>query len=150
MTTPLAGITVLDFGQIYQGPYATLLMAKAGANVIKIEPPGGEPLRRRVLATGKGDTTLPIAMLNANKRAMTLNLKIRPGQRRCCPRWPRAPTCCWRIFRPARWTGSASATTCCRRSTRGWSMPPAPASAFPARIATTWRWTSPSRRPPGS
>jgi crotonobetainyl-CoA:carnitine CoA-transferase CaiB-like acyl-CoA transferase len=39
MTTPLAGITVLDFGQIYQGPYATMLMAKAGANVIKIEPP---------------------------------------------------------------------------------------------------------------
>ena len=52
MTTPLAGITVLDFGQIYQGPYATMLMAKAGANVIKIEPPGGEPLRRRVIATG--------------------------------------------------------------------------------------------------
>ena len=40
VTTPLAGITVLDFGQIYQGPYATLLMAKAGADVIKIEPPG--------------------------------------------------------------------------------------------------------------
>ena len=41
---PLAGIVVLDFGQVYQGPYATLLMAKAGADVIKIEPPQGEPL----------------------------------------------------------------------------------------------------------
>jgi CoA:oxalate CoA-transferase len=80
MTTPLAGITVLDFGQIYQGPYATLLMAKAGANVIKIEPPGGEPLRRRVLASGEGDTTLPMAMLNANKRAVTLNLKSERGR----------------------------------------------------------------------
>ena len=79
MTTPLAGITVLDFGQIYQGPYATMLMAKAGANVIKIEPPGGEPLRRRIIATG-GDTTLPIAMLNANKRAVTLNLKSDAGK----------------------------------------------------------------------
>jgi crotonobetainyl-CoA:carnitine CoA-transferase CaiB-like acyl-CoA transferase len=39
---PLAGIVVLDFGQVYQGPYATLLMAKAGADVIKIEPPHGE------------------------------------------------------------------------------------------------------------
>ena len=79
MTTPLAGITVLDFGQIYQGPYATMLMAKAGADVIKIEPPGGEPLRRRVIATG-GDTTLPIAMLNANKRGVTLNLKSAAGK----------------------------------------------------------------------
>ncbi|WP_428489174.1 CaiB/BaiF CoA transferase family protein [Rhodopila sp.] len=79
MTTPLAGITVLDFGQIYQGPYATMLMAKAGADVIKIEPPGGEPLRRRVIATG-GETTLPIAMLNANKRGVTLNLKSEAGK----------------------------------------------------------------------
>ena len=79
MTTPLAGITVLDFGQIFQGPYATMLMAKAGADVIKIEPPGGEPLRRRVIATG-GDTTLPMAMLNANKRAVTLNLKSESGK----------------------------------------------------------------------
>ncbi|MDR3539303.1 MAG: CoA transferase [Acetobacteraceae bacterium] len=79
MTTPLGGITVLDFGQIYQGPYATFLMAKAGADVIKIEPPGGEPLRRRVIATG-GETTLPIAMLNANKRAVTLNLKSPRGR----------------------------------------------------------------------
>jgi crotonobetainyl-CoA:carnitine CoA-transferase CaiB-like acyl-CoA transferase len=44
---PLAGIVVLDFGQVFQGPYATLLMAKAGADVIKIEPPHGEPLRWR-------------------------------------------------------------------------------------------------------
>lgn len=79
MSTPLAGVTVLDFGQIYQGPYATMLMAKAGADVIKIEPPGGEPLRRRIIATG-GDTTLPIAMLNANKRAVTLNLKTDAGR----------------------------------------------------------------------
>jgi CoA:oxalate CoA-transferase len=79
MTTPLAGITVLDFGQVYQGPYATMLMAKAGADVIKIEPPGGEPLRRRAIASG-GDTTLPMAMLNANKRAVTLNLKSDAGK----------------------------------------------------------------------
>jgi crotonobetainyl-CoA:carnitine CoA-transferase CaiB-like acyl-CoA transferase len=54
-------------------------MAKAGANVIKIEPPGGEPLRRRAIAAG-GDTTLPMAMLNANKRAVTLNLKSEAGK----------------------------------------------------------------------
>ena len=76
---PLAGITVLDFGQIYQGPYCTLLLAKAGANVIKIEPLTGEPLRRRALTDGKG-ATLPVAMLNANKRAITLNLKDARGR----------------------------------------------------------------------
>src|SRR5438477_5497821 len=76
---PLAGITVLDFGQVYQGPYATLLMAKAGADVIKIEPPQGEPLRRRA-PPGKS-TTFPIAMLNSNKRAITLNLKHERGGR---------------------------------------------------------------------
>jgi CoA:oxalate CoA-transferase len=70
---PLAGVVVLDFGQVYQGPYATMLMAKGGADVIKIEPPNGEPLRRRAPA-GKS-TTFPIAMLNGNKRAITLNLK---------------------------------------------------------------------------
>src|ERR1051325_10825012 len=70
---PLAGLVVVDFGQIFQGPYATLLLAKGGADVIKIEPPGGEPLRRR--ARPGTDSTLPFAMLNQNKRAVTLKLK---------------------------------------------------------------------------
>lgn len=75
---PLAGITVIDFGQIYQGPYATLLMAKAGARVIKVEPPHGEPGRLRA-QVGKG-ATLPLAMLNSNKSAVTLNLKSEKGR----------------------------------------------------------------------
>jgi CoA:oxalate CoA-transferase len=75
---PLAGVIVLDFGQVYQGPYATLLMAQAGADVVKIEPPNGEPLRRRA-PPGKS-TTFPIAMLNSSKRAITLNLKHPKGR----------------------------------------------------------------------
>ena len=75
---PLAGLVVIDFGQIFQGPYATLLLAKAGADVIKIEPLHGEPLRRRA-APGKS-ATLPFAMLNQNKRAVTLNLKHPRGR----------------------------------------------------------------------
>ena len=78
MATPLSDLIVLDFGQIFQGSYATLLMAKAGANVIKIEPPTGEPLRRRAPPGAK--TTLSFAMLNANKRAITLNLKTERGR----------------------------------------------------------------------
>jgi CoA:oxalate CoA-transferase len=75
---PLAGLVVIDFGQIFQGPYATLLLAKGGADVIKIEPPHGEPLRRRA-QPGKS-ATLPFAMLNQNKRAVTLNLKHPRGR----------------------------------------------------------------------
>lgn len=44
---PLDGVTVVDLGQVYRGPYATYLMALAGANVIKIEPLAGEPVRQR-------------------------------------------------------------------------------------------------------
>jgi CoA:oxalate CoA-transferase len=75
---PLAGVTVIDFGQIFQGSYASVLMAKAGADVIKIEPPHGEPLRQRA-PPGRA-STVPFAMLNANKRGITLNLKSPRGR----------------------------------------------------------------------
>ena len=75
---PLAGVTVIDLGQVYQGPYATLLMAKAGADVIKVEPLGGDSTRRRG-TPGEG-AALPFAMLNANKRSVTLNLKHARGR----------------------------------------------------------------------
>ena len=77
--TPLSDVTVLDFGQIFQGPYASFLLAKAGAFVIKIEPPRGEPGRRRA-EPGKS-ATLPFAMLNQNKHAITLNLKHERGRK---------------------------------------------------------------------
>ena len=72
MTTPplpLSGIVVLDLTQIYAGPYATFLMAMAGAEVIKIEPRTGENLRSR---GDLGGVAYPFAMLNANKKPVTL------------------------------------------------------------------------------
>lgn len=75
---PLAGVTVLDLTQIYQGPYATFLMAKAGAEVIKMEPVLGEPTRIR--AKVSGGASLPMAMLNVNKKGITLNLKSPRGK----------------------------------------------------------------------
>jgi len=71
---PLAGITVLDLGQIYQGPYCGFLLAMAGARVIKIEPPQGEPVRSRRGAS------LPLAMLNSNKEGVSLDLKSSAGR----------------------------------------------------------------------
>jgi CoA:oxalate CoA-transferase len=75
---PLQGVTVLDLGQIYNGPYASFLMAMSGARVIKIEPPGGESMRRRA-SVGSG-AMLPFAMLNSNKEFVTINLKSPAGR----------------------------------------------------------------------
>ena len=74
---PLSGITVLDLSHVYNGPYATFLMAMAGANVIKIEPHHGEHLRSR---GDMGGAALPFAMLNSNKKPVTLNLKAEKGR----------------------------------------------------------------------
>lgn len=71
---PLAGITVLDLGQIYQGPYCGFLLAMAGARVIKIEPPLGDQVRSR-----RG-VSVPLAMLNSNKEGITLDLKTDEGR----------------------------------------------------------------------
>ena len=74
---PLSGITVIDLSHVYNGPYATFLMAMAGADVIKVEPPQGEHLRSR---GNMGGAALPFAMLNSNKKAVTLNLKTEKGR----------------------------------------------------------------------
>lgn len=80
MTTqhyPLDGVTVIDLSHVYNGPYATFLMAMAGANVIKVEPFQGEHLRSR---GDMGGAALPFAMLNSNKKPVTLNLKTEKGR----------------------------------------------------------------------
>lgn len=74
---PLAGMTVVDLSQIYNGPYATFLLAQAGADVIKVEPKGGEHLRRRGVV---GGAALPFAMLNGNKKSVALDLKTEGGK----------------------------------------------------------------------
>jgi CoA:oxalate CoA-transferase len=75
---PLDGIKVLDLGRYYQAPYAGFLLALAGAEVVKIEPIQGEPMRRRA-ATG-GHTSFQQAILNVNKHHVTLDLKHPRGK----------------------------------------------------------------------
>lgn len=75
---PLEGITVLDLGQIYNGPYCGYLLAMAGARVIKVEPPTGEGMRGR--RGGDGLLSYPFMMLNGNKETVTLNLKDERGR----------------------------------------------------------------------
>ena len=73
---PLTGITVLDLGQIYNGPYCGYLLAMAGARVIKVEPPGGEAMR----GTSDPPMSYPFMMLNGNKASVTLNFKSDAGR----------------------------------------------------------------------
>jgi crotonobetainyl-CoA:carnitine CoA-transferase CaiB-like acyl-CoA transferase len=46
MPLPLDGLLVLDFSTLLPGPMATLMLAEAGAEVVKVERPGGEDMRR--------------------------------------------------------------------------------------------------------
>lgn len=73
---PLDGITVLDLGQIYSGPYCTLLLAYLGAEVIKVEPIGGEHTRERVT----GQESHAYVMLGSSKQAICVNLKHEAGR----------------------------------------------------------------------
>lgn len=74
---PLAGVVVLDLTQVYNGPYATFLMAQAGATVIKVESPEGEHLRKRQKAAGVVE---PFGVLNANKKNVVVDLQTASGR----------------------------------------------------------------------
>jgi alpha-methylacyl-CoA racemase len=70
---PLAGIRVLDFTTLLPGPMATLLLAEAGAEVIKIERPDGEDMRRYRPFWGR--ESVMFAMLNRGKKSVAADLK---------------------------------------------------------------------------
>ena len=76
MEQPLNGIRVLDLGQIYQGPYCGMILSFLGADVVKVERPGGETLRDR---SPDGETP-EVQLLNPSKRGITLNLKTEEGK----------------------------------------------------------------------
>ncbi|MDR0203251.1 MAG: CoA transferase [Delftia acidovorans] len=75
---PLQGIRVLDIGTFIAGPYCATLLAEFGAEVIKVEPPGGDGLRRFGTMTDCGDT---LVWLNEsrNKKCVTLDLRSSAG-----------------------------------------------------------------------
>lgn len=71
---PLAGIRVLDFSTLLPGPLATLILAEAGADVIKIERPGtGDEMRR--FTPRLGSSSAPFAQLNFGKKSIVQDLK---------------------------------------------------------------------------
>ncbi len=76
---PLEGYRVIELGQLLAGPFAGSLLAYFGAEVIKVEPPGGgDPLRNwRVVKDG---TSLWWRSLGRNKKCITLDLKTEKGR----------------------------------------------------------------------
>jgi formyl-CoA transferase len=76
-TGPLAGIKVVEMGQLIAGPFCGQLLGDMGADVIKLEPPGqGDPMR----VWGRGDYPLWWEVVARNKRAVSCNLREPEGQ----------------------------------------------------------------------
>ncbi|MEU8224119.1 CoA transferase [Kribbella sp. NPDC048915] len=74
MNGPLSGLVVADFSRILAGPYATMLLADLGADVIKVESPGGDDTRSWQPPVRDGISTYYLAV-NRNKRSVALDLK---------------------------------------------------------------------------
>ena len=79
MSLPLAGIRVLDLSQLLAGPYCTMMLADLGADVLKVEPPTGDPQRgaMKVKAEDEGPAYMAI---NRNKRGLRIDLSSPDGR----------------------------------------------------------------------
>lgn len=73
---PLEGIRILDLGQYITGPFATVLLAELGADVIKVEPPTGDPFR----SWEGGPLKATFMAFNRGKRSIVLDLKADDGR----------------------------------------------------------------------
>ena len=75
---PLEGIRVLDLTQFLSGPYATQILGDLGADVIKLEPPQGDPIRV-VPPHFVGDMSAYFLCINRNKRCVAVDMKVAEG-----------------------------------------------------------------------
>jgi alpha-methylacyl-CoA racemase len=81
---PLDGVTVLDFTTLLPGPLATLILAEAGAEVIKIERPGmGDEMR--IYHPKFGPDSVNFALLNRGKKSLAIDLKAKDAMARLAP-----------------------------------------------------------------
>lgn len=75
---PLAGVLVVDVTANMAGPFATMMIAEQGADVIKVEPPGGDVIRR--VGPGRRGSSAYFASLNRGKRSIVVDLQTRSGK----------------------------------------------------------------------
>jgi succinate--hydroxymethylglutarate CoA-transferase len=76
---PLDGVRIVDLTQVGAGPYCTTLLGDLGADVIKVEPPGGEPMRSVDNHFAPKESAYYFG-INRSKRDITLNLKSEAGR----------------------------------------------------------------------
>ncbi|WP_193509354.1 CoA transferase [Cryobacterium sp. BB736] len=79
---PLAGVRVADFSRVLAGPYATMMLADLGADVIKIESPAGDDTRHWVPPVDGSGTGTYFASVNRNKRSVVCDLRSDDGRQR--------------------------------------------------------------------
>lgn len=80
MSAPLASFRVLDLSRLLPGPYCSLILADYGAEVIRVEPPGGGDWTRYVPPLAADGQSILFHALNRGKKSLTLNLKAEEGR----------------------------------------------------------------------
>ena len=75
---PLSGIRVLDFTRVLAGPFSTALLGDLGAEIIKVEPPGGDDYRS-VGPMRNGESAM-FTVMNRNKKSVVLDMKTAEGR----------------------------------------------------------------------
>ncbi len=77
---PLSSFRVLDLSRLLPGPYCSLILADFGAEVIRVEPPGGGDWTRHVPPLAPDGQSLLFHAVNRGKKSLTLNLKVEEGR----------------------------------------------------------------------
>ncbi len=77
---PLAGLRIVDLSMFVAGPFGTALLGELGAEIVKVEPPGGDPMRNNKIGPAIGETSAQFDTYNHGKRSMVLNLKSAAGR----------------------------------------------------------------------
>ncbi|MET1016739.1 MAG: CoA transferase, partial [Leifsonia flava] len=76
---PLSGVRVADFSRVLAGPYATMMLADFGADVVKIESPAGDDTRSWTPPVDASGASTYFASVNRNKRSVVLDLSMDAG-----------------------------------------------------------------------
>lgn len=79
-SAPLAGVRVLDLTRVLPGPFASMMLADLGADVIKVEHPDGGDLERSSSPKAESGEAYRFGMLNRNKRSIAIDLKHEEGR----------------------------------------------------------------------